>query len=165
MICIRPRLLGCCLPPMRQVEGPNFTIDLEEGVAVVRTFKRADLDSVGLSDAAVQLRQLCSELTVDGKITGLVVDLRRTPGAVGPRVEQAYSDIAGAWDSTGQRVSFLVLADAMQHMQITRIVTKAAPRCGAVFTDRNEARVFAGSSGTGANTAISKLDRPSRVRR
>jgi hypothetical protein len=152
--------------PMRHAEGPNFTIDLEEGVAVVRTFKRTDLDSAQLGDAAVQLSHLCSKLSIDDKVTGLVVDLRRTPGAVSPRVEQAYSDIAGAWDSTGQRVSFLILEDAMQHMQISRIVTKAASRCGAVFTDRNEARTFVGSSDTGPNTAISKLwDRPSRMRR
>jgi hypothetical protein len=152
--------------PMRHAEGPNFTIDLEEGVAVVRTFKRTDLDSGQQGDAAVQLSGLCTQLTLDDKVTGLVVDLRRTPGAVGPRVEQAYSDIAGAWDATGQRVSFLILEDALQHMQITRIVTKAAARCGAVFTDRNEARTFVGSSDTGPNTAISKLwDRPSRMRR
>lgn len=154
------------LAPMRYAEGPNFTIDLEEGVAVVRTFKRADLDSAELGNAAAQLCQLCSQLTLDDKVSGLVVDLRRTPGAVGPRVEQAYADIAGAWDATGQRVSFLVLEDAMQHLQITRIVSKAAARCGAVCTDRNEARTFVGSSDTGPNTAISKLwDRPSRMRR
>lgn len=151
---------------MRYAEGPNFTIDLEDGVAVVRTFKRTDLDSAQLGDAAAQLSQLSAQLTVDDKVTGLVVDLRRTPGAVGPRVEQAYADIAGAWDSTGQRVSFLILEDAMQHMQISRIVTKAASRCGAVFTDRNDARTFVGSTDTGPNTAISKLwDRPSRMRR
>jgi hypothetical protein len=153
-------------PRMRYAEGPNFTIDLEDGVAVVRSFKRVDLDSVQLGDAALQLRELGSELTKEEKVSGLVVDLRRTPGAVGPRVEQAYSDIAGAWEATGQRVSFLILEDAMQHMQITRIVSKAAGRFGAVFTDRNEARTFVGSTDTGPNTAISKLwDRPSRMRR
>ncbi|MBL8741837.1 MAG: hypothetical protein JNK04_12105, partial [Myxococcales bacterium] len=69
---------------MRRAEGPNFTIDLEEGVAVVRTFKRTDLDSAQLGDAALQLSKLCSELALDDDVTGLVVDLRRTPGAVGP---------------------------------------------------------------------------------
>jgi len=147
-------------------EGLNFTIDLEDGVAVIRTFKRVDLDSVQVGDAALHMRQLGSELTKDEKVSGLVVDLRRTPGAVGPRVEQAYSDIAGAWEATAQRVSFLILEDAMQHMQITRIVSKAATRFGAVFTDRNEARTFVGSTDMGPNTAISKLwDRPSRMRR
>ena len=136
------------------------------GLKIERTFKRVDLDSVQVGDAALHMRQLGSELTKDEKVSGLVVDLRRTPGAVGPRVEQAYSDIAGAWEATAQRVSFLILEDAMQHMQITRIVSKAATRFGAVFTDRNEARTFVGSTDMGPNTAISKLwDRPSRMRR
>lgn len=149
---------------MRYAEGQNFTVDIEEGVAVCRTFKQPNLDSTGLGDAAFELCKLGTALTLDDAVTGMVVDLRRTPGAVGPRVELAYADLAGAWEATAQRISFLILDDPLQQMQISRIVSHSAGRFGAVFTDRNEARVFVGATGASPATAMSRLhDRPSRA--
>ncbi len=150
---------------VRYAEGPNFVIDLEEGVAVCRVFKRPELDPAQLNDAAALLLSMGKKLALEEGVAGLVLDLRRTSGAVGPNAEQALAALGAAWEDTGQRIAFLVLDDSVLRMQLNRIAQSSTPRFGAVFVDRNEARSFVGALGSGPNTGISRmLERPTRSR-
>jgi hypothetical protein len=151
---------------IRYATGDNFTLDLEEDVAVCRLFKRSDLDGQALARSSLQLLSHGRALTVKNGIVGLVVDLRRVPGAMSPEVARAYQDLASAWEKTGQRVAFLIVDDPIQMMQLGRIVNENAPRFGALMTDRNEARRFAGAaSPLGPTTGSLIMDRPTRTRR
>lgn len=151
---------------MHYASGENFTIDLEEGVAVCRMFKQAELDHVGLERCSVQLLHHARALTVKGEITGMVIDLRRVPGVVSPEVARNYASIASSWEDTGQRIAFLVIDDAVQMMQLGRILSENAPRYGALVTDRNDARRFAGATDLhGPSTGSVLMERPSRLKR
>lgn len=146
---------------MRLAEGDNYVIDLEDGVAVCRCFKRSDLDPATVAAAAEQLSGHARSFVVRGDVEGMVLDLRRVPGAVGPRVEAAYGALAEVWENTGQHLAVLV-DEVVQRMQIARLLNERAPRCGGVFTNRDEARRFAGGKGEAPPTR--SIDRASRVR-
>lgn len=152
---------------MTHASGENFTIEIEDGVAVCRLFRRADVDPARLADAHAALGREARALSLKDGIEGLVLDVRRVPGAVGPQVEAVYAEIARAWEATGQHIAFLVLDDdPIQKMQVLRVATQAAPRFGAVFSDRNDARAYVGARATSDRNTVSKvLDRPSRVHR
>lgn len=165
LVCNWRALLGCSKGRMRHVAGDNFTIDLEDGVAVCRLFKRADLDPPAIVRAAVELVKHARVLALNDDVTGMVVDLRRVPGAVGPEIASAYGDLGAIWEHTAQRVAFLVIDDAMQMLQLGRILNEKAPRFGSVFSDRNDARTFAGATGiNGPNTHSRLFEKPSRIR-
>lgn len=138
---------------MHFADGANFTIDLEEEVAVVRVFRDTSLESAALGVAAEALLEHARVLTMKANVSGMILDLRRVPGAIGPRVEAAFGAIAALWEATGQSFAVLV-GDTIQRMQVGRLVDTAAPRHGGVFERREDARKFAGASDTGGATMI-----------
>jgi hypothetical protein len=151
---------------MRYAAGDNFTVDMEDGVAIARVFRNVELDQKGLERCAGELVGYGRVLMLSEGVAGFVVDLRRVPGAVSPEVAKCYADLVLAWETTGQRIAFLVLDDALQMMQLGRILSANGPRFGALMTDRNEARKFVGSTGGGANDPSSRMfERPSRIKR
>jgi len=150
----------------RYAAGDNFTIDIEDHVAVCRLFRNVDLDHAGLARAATELAGHGRALTLSGEAEGMVVDVRRVPGAFAPEVVVAYAELAAAWEKTGQRIAFLALDDALQRMQLGRLVQQNAPRFGTISTDRTEARNFAGAKGMiNPNTTSRLFDRPTRTKR
>lgn len=150
---------------MRKAAGENFTIDIEHGVAVARVLRRTDLDAATTDSLAETLLNKARTLSIAEGVSGMVLDLRRLGGAVSPRIERAYGELCAVWESTGQPIAVLV-NDAVQRMQLTRLIADHAPRFGGLFTDRDEARRFAGASAVGPATNIRELalDRPSRHR-
>jgi hypothetical protein len=150
---------------MRKASGDNFTIDLEHGVAVVRIYRRSDLP-VSVTDALADALLLKAKtLTLANDVTGMVLDLRRLEGPVSPRVEEIYGELCAMWESTGQPISLLA-GSVVQRMQLGRLLSEHAPRFGGLFSDRDEARKFAGASALSPATNIRDLgiDRPSRQR-
>lgn len=145
--------------------GANYVISMESGVAICRVFRVPGQSS---DDAARSLDALVTEsrsLALDDGVSGFVIDVRRTPGAQSPQVETVLSRIAQVWESTGQRIAFLVDSDPIQRLQLSRIAAMAAPRFGAIFANRDDARAFAGAtSATDPQTISRILDRPSRIR-
>lgn len=149
---------------MRKASGENFTIDVEHGVAIARVHRRPDLDPTAIANEATHLLSKAKSLILDD-VTGLVLDVRRVPGAVSPTVEQIYAQLLAAWEASGQPVAILV-EDPVQRMQLSRLVSRHSPRFGGLFSDREEARRFAGASSVEPSTAITGLHqlRPSKIR-
>ncbi len=150
---------------MRYASGENYTIELEAGVAIVRVFRRADLDGPSLTTLASEVADKATVLATEDSASGIVVDLRRVSGAVSPTVEASYARLAQRWEATAQHIAFLV-GDPVQRMQLSRVQSQSAPRFGAVFSNREEARRFVGA-GMSPETGIHELrqilaDRPSK---
>ncbi len=145
--------------------GTNYVITMESGVAICRVYRDPGQSS---DDAARSLEAVVVEsrsLALDDGVAGFVIDMRRTPGAQSPQIELVLSRIAQVWESTGQRIAFLVDSDPIQKLQLSRIATTSAPRFGAIFANRDDARAFAGATSTTDPQTISRiLDRPSRIR-
>lgn len=146
-------------------EGANYVITMEAGVAICRVFRdprQTSEEAAKTLDAVVVASRT---LALADDVTGFVVDLRRTPGAQSPQMEAVLSRIAQVWESTGQRIAFLIDGDPIQKLQLARIASGAAPRFGAIFANRDDARAFAGATAQTDPQTISRiLDRPSRIR-
>jgi hypothetical protein len=143
----------------------SFVITVEEGVSVCRVFRNPDLDPEASARSLESVIDASRKLTMEEGVDGMVLDLRRTPGAQSPRIEQVLLAVAKVWEASAQRIAFLVEESPVQKLQITRIAIQGAPRFGAVFTSRGDARAFAGASAdTDPNTVSRILDRPSRIR-
>ena len=129
---------ACYAQPVRYADGENFTIDLERTVAVARVFRNPAIHGPALGAAAQSLLAVGRKLSVESGVSGMVLDLRRVPGAVGPHVEAAYGSLAGVWEATGQPFAFLV-EDAVQRMQLVRLVENVAPRMWHLSAARRRA--------------------------
>lgn len=132
-------------PSQKLADGENYTIDLEQGVAVIRIFRRPDLDAKTLTQQAESLLPKVRELAHMEGVTGLLLDLRRVGSGVSEGVEKAYRMLATAWEITAQPLAVLV-EDSILRMQVRRIISEASPRFGGVFNDREEARRFTGAA-------------------
>jgi hypothetical protein len=143
----------------------SFVMTVEEGVAVCRVFRNPDLDPEASARSLEAVVPASRKLALEDGVDGMVLDLRRTPGAQSPRIEAVLLAIAQVWEASAQRVAFLVEESPLQKLQITRVALQGAPRFGAVFTNRGDARAFAGATAeTDPNTVSRILDRPSRIR-
>jgi hypothetical protein len=143
----------------------NYVITIEDGVAICRVFRNPDLGPDASASSLGSVVSASRKLTLEEGVDGMVVDLRRTPGALSPQIEQVLKSVAQVWEVAGQRIAFLVEESPVQKLQITRIASQGAPRFGAVFSSRGDARAFAGASArTDPNTVSRILDRPSRIR-
>ncbi len=149
---------ACYAQPVRYADGENFTIDLERTVAVARVFRNPAIHGPALGAAAQSLLAVGRKLSVESGVSGMVLDLRRVPGAVGPHVEAAYGSLAGVWEATGQPFAFLV-EDAVQRMQLVRLVENVAPRMGGIFQRRDDARRFVGAVDADPTTSIGGAER------
>lgn len=127
------------------VEGENFAIEISRRVAVARVYRRPELGPAALEDAARALLAHCQALVVEPVADGIVLDLRRAPGAVSEAVAASYATIARSWEASGQPIAFLIDKESMQALQIMRVVSEHAQRFGLVTSDRDEAHVFAGN--------------------
>lgn len=127
------------------VEGENFAIEIARRVAVARVYRRPELGPAALEDAARALLAHAQALVLEPTADGMVIDLRRAPGAVSEAVAAAYAMIARTWEASGQPIAFLIDKESMQSLQIMRVVSEHAARFGLVSSDRDEAHSFAGN--------------------
>ena len=70
------------------------------------------------------------------------------PSVAGPRSEAAFAGLFGAW-SRARRLIAVVVApdDALQHLQMRRLLAENAPRHGAIFTTETDADAWIGKDG------------------
>ena len=95
-----------------------------------------------------QLTRSIRKLATDPAADGVVLDLRRVPLVLDPFTEASYAQALAAWESTAQPIAALLVENALQKLQLKRVMAEHAPRFGAVFTDRTRAYVFAGGAPT-----------------
>lgn len=133
-------------------QGDNFTIEVSNRVATARVYRRPELGPGELEQAARELLAHAKALCVDPVADGLVIDLRRAPGAVGQAVEETYAGIAASWEASAQPVAFLIDAESIQALQVLRVVSESAPRFGMVTSIRSQAHAFAGNESPPSHT-------------
>jgi hypothetical protein len=138
------------------VEGENFAIEIALRVATARVYRRPELGPAELEDAARCLLAHAQNLVVEPVADGMVIDLRRAPGAASEAVAGAYAAIAASWEGSAQPIAFLIDKTSMQALQIMRVVSEHAPRHGLVTSDRDEAHTFAGN-GTAPSHSTRRL--------
>lgn len=113
--------------------GDNFTLVLDGGHAVLKVWRRPDLDSASgarnANEMAAHLRALMP------KLASLIFDLRDAPPVAGPKTVETVSELLRSCEQRAVRIAVVLSADPMQLLQYRRLVATYAPARGkAVMT-------------------------------
>jgi hypothetical protein len=114
------------------IRGGNHTIELRDGYASVRVFKRED---VGLEEGARFAQEMAGHLIrlmINPQVGGLIIDVRDAPTIAGPKTRGVVGDLFEKWELTARPVAIVVGNEPIKEVQFQQIVSKAAPRWGRV---------------------------------
>lgn len=125
----------------RFAEGLNYTIDLDGPVALCRVWSRPDLDSTTGAHLAMEKIGLFRRLA-SGPARAMILDLTSAPSVTGPKTQQALGDMLRAFQDAGKSVVVVVGSNAIQHLQLRRLVSTFAPNHGALLGSVEEAAAW-----------------------
>jgi hypothetical protein len=127
--------------PELYAEGGNYFIELVDRFACCRVWTRPDLDSAaGARFAAEKVRHF-QALSL-GAANGMILDLSGAPPVAGPSTQASLGEMLAAWERVNRPVAVVAGGNQIQLLQLRRLVTSHAPRCGTVFTDLSAARAW-----------------------
>jgi hypothetical protein len=115
--------------------GDNYEISIHGRLAICRVVQRTDRSSSEGADSAEQIARHLKSLAKHRDVTGLIFDFRQAPTVFGPRTEAALADAFAAFEQAGRRVVGLVDGRPMQRLQVSRVISQAAPTYGGVHED------------------------------
>ena len=128
--------------PTLYAEGGNYRFDLDGGVAKCRVWRRPDVDGeTGAEFAREKVAHF--EALAKGPARAMVFDLRDAPPVTGPKTQEALGQMFAPFERAGRRIAVLVGPNAIQQLQMSRLVDSTAPSQGQVFTTESEAIAFA----------------------
>jgi hypothetical protein len=131
--------------------GGNHTIELCDGYASVRVFKRED---VGLEEGARFAQQLAGHLIrflIDPQVAGLIIDVRDAPVIAGPKTRGVVYDLFAKWELAGRPLAVVVGEQPIKEVQFQQMVKKAAPRWGRVVIRYEDGARWCRSEGRARN--------------
>lgn len=123
----------------RYAEGENYTIDIVDGTAECRVWRRPDTDSKAGARFAQKKIAVFQRLARE-PVRGLLFDLREAPTVTGPKTQKAIESMLLPWKRASKPVAILVGPSHLQSLQIQRL-TGPSDQC-ALFHCANEARTW-----------------------
>lgn len=113
---------------MRFAETENYSIEIEDDVAMAKVWRRPDLDSATGA-------RLAGELAADigrimGRIRRLVFDVTAAPPVAGPKTTETLAGLLSTCERAGVDIEVIVTNDAMQNLQFKRLIAEHAPKHG-----------------------------------
>ena len=130
---------------MPVLTGRNFEIRTSGGVADCRVWRRPDLSREEGAKCGDELCEALAALATSNQVKALVLDLHEAPPP-GPLTQRAIERLMRAAETAARPVAVVCSSDALQRMQLRRIVTESAPKQGRVFEDGGEARTWVQNS-------------------
>lgn len=118
-------------------EGPSYSIALEGDRGSIRVWKRPDLSTDEGARLAVEMAKAIGGLLP--KVRALLFDLRDAPVVSGPQTVEALGDLVHACERARIRVAAIVTDDAVQRLQVNRVVKERAPEMARVFGTPDDA--------------------------
>lgn len=117
---------------MRFSETENYSIDIDGTRAVAKVWRRPDLDSATGARLAGELGVDISRIV--GRIRTLVLDVSAAPPVAGPKTTEALGGLLATCEKAGVDIDVLVTDDAVQSLQIKRLISQYAPKHGRLTT-------------------------------
>lgn len=118
-------------------EGPSYSIALDGDRGSIRVWRRPDLSTDEGARLAVEMANAIAGLLP--KIRALLFDLRDAPPVSGPATVEALGNLVRACERGRIRVAAIVADDAMQRLQVNRVVRELAPEMARVFSTPEDA--------------------------
>lgn len=118
-------------------EGSNYSVTVEGPRTVLRIWKRPDLSSDDGSNLAVHIAKDVGLALASTR--SLLLDLRAAPSVSGPRSLDAMGAIGRACERGRIRIAIIIGDDAVQRLQIQRLIMEFAPTVARCFDDEKSA--------------------------
>lgn len=123
-------------------EGDNFLLEIADGIAHCRVWKRPDVDSTEGAQFASRLREALTSIDNE-QAHGAILDLSDAPAVAGPITQEHLSRILVWWELSHRRIAVIVGDQAIKVIQITRLVKENAPNQGRTFATVDEGKGWA----------------------
>jgi hypothetical protein len=113
--------------------GANHSLAVDGTHALVRIWRRPDLDSATGAHLAVELATAIAG--VIPTMRTLALDLRDAPYIGGPESVEALAHLVRACERGNVRVAVILGGDPVQRLQVRRVVTTYALEATRIFED------------------------------
>jgi hypothetical protein len=139
----RAASIGCYrldLQMSQVASGPNYSFDVDQGVAVCRVWQRRDLSMAEGAHCAEEMIGHFARLAQDSQLRGMIFDLSQAPPVVGPKTEQALTKMMSSFDVARRPIAVIAGDDTMRQLQLQRILATSAARYGKLCASIDDAR-------------------------
>ena len=124
------------------VERGNHRVERDDGLLRIAVWRDPQLDAeTGALAFEQTVRQLAPMIP---SLEHVVFDLRDAPRVVGPRTQAALASFLGALARLRRRIAVISSDDAVQQLQLRRLVAEAAPLAAVVVMEEASAGTFLG---------------------
>ena len=117
-----------------------------DGVVLFRVWRRPDVSrEVGASFARemiVVFQRLAAEPWI--RVRGVLMDLTEASMTWGPVTEAAVIDMFSNMERAGRWLAVVTASDATAMLTVSKVLKKAAPRCGRAFSSLANGQTWAG---------------------
>lgn len=134
-------MLVSCHRSMRVAEGANYSLEVDEGVATLRVWKRPDLSFDEGARLAVEILGHVRRLAGEREVGGFVMDLREAPALTGKRTRTVLGNIVAASEAADKPIG-VVLTD-VQRATIAAALLRSGPTRARLYSDPEAARSWA----------------------
>jgi hypothetical protein len=116
--------------------GANYEVEVSRTLAFCRVWKRTDLTREEGMRCAEEKVRVFERLVAEPRLVvrALVFDLREAPPMWGPVTQECLERMVATFEQAERRIAVVVGNDAIQALQMKRIVKERAPTMGHVFT-------------------------------
>jgi len=135
--------------------GGNYRIELVDGLTRWFVWARPDVDSAAGARFAEEQAVHSSTLSC-GVSRGLLFDLSAAPTVMGPRTQAAVAATLVPWERVKKPVGIVISDNALQRLQLERIVREHLAKAGRVFTEQAAALLWLGSRPRGADQVLGR---------
>jgi len=122
-------------------EGDNYSLDVVDGHARCKVWRRRDLDSAAGATSAEEISRHFLALASDPEIRSMVFDVREAPSFMGPRTQAALGAAFRAFEERRKPIA-IVAAAAVQGLQFQRVLGMNAPLYGRDFHSHEDAAAW-----------------------
>jgi hypothetical protein len=128
-------------PPVVIGKGGNFEIQLVQGIAVCRVWRRPDVTREEGARYAETMVQLMTDTAGGLRIAAkaAILDMSDAPTSWGPATEIALGRIFVEWERNRRRIAAQMSGDPVQSLLLRRMCRERAPLFGVAVTTRTEA--------------------------
>jgi hypothetical protein len=136
---------------VKYADGGNHSFELREGLAYCRVWQRPDVDSATGAKWAREMIGHFEQLALASR--GIVVDLTDAPPVNGPRTQDALGRMLHSFERARRPVAIVVGPNAMQRLQLQRIIEDEAPTQAKLFDSESTATHWILTQGRGRPSA------------
>ncbi len=131
------------MPQSVVAEGVNYRVVLDGAIVRIVVWRMPEVPS---GEAAADFELATERVRAMAATSGaLLLDAREAPKVAGPRTAAALGALFGAFAARKKRVAVVISDDALQQLQMRRLLSESIPQHGATFAELADAESWLAS--------------------